>query len=302
MKRELLTHYGERLLDALASYAPRVVICLLGLFIGWRLVGRVAGLLQRAGSSWDPTLLPFLQTVASWLLRGALLAGVASGLGLPLASLMAVVGTAGLAIGLALQGSLSNFAGGIMLLIFRPYKVGDLIEAQGNIGVVREIQIFTTTLVNADKKTIIIPNGPMFGGTIINYNVEGIRRIDVTIGISYGSDLDEARRVLMEMMATHPLVLEEPAPSVEVLDLADSSVNLAVRPFAKSSDYWRVYFDTQELGKKALDRASIEIPFPQRDVRVRYPEPRGSRERRQGELPVARPLGAPPAPGGPEPT
>ena len=273
MSPEQLSTYGDQIVSALVALAPRVVGSLLVLVIGWRLIGNVGPLLRRAGKKWDPTLLPFLQTVLVWLLRGALLVAVASALGMPVASLMALLGTAGLAIGLALQGSLSNFAGGIMLLIFRPYKVGDLIEAQGNIGIVREIQIFTTTMVNADKKTIIIPNGPMFAGTIINYNVEGIRRIDVSVGIAYSADIDKARQVLMDMMTSHPAVIAEPAPSVEVINLADSAVVLAVRPFAKSSDYWRVFFDTWEFSKKELDRAGITIPFPQRDVHFHNAKP-----------------------------
>jgi len=167
-----------------------------------------------------------------------------------------------------LQGSLANFAGGVLILMFRPFKVGDVIEAQGEIGSVKEIQIFTTTLTNGQNRRIIIPNGALSNGNIRNYTSETHVRVDTVVGVSYSADLDKTKAVLFEMVKQIPGVLTEPAPVVAVNELADSSVNLVVRPFAKPADYWDVHFATMEGAKKALDAAGIAIPFPQRDVHL----------------------------------
>jgi len=193
---------------------------------------------------------------------------IASMVGIATTSFIAVIGAAGLAIGLALQGTLANFAGGAMILIFKPYKVGELIQAQGHLGVVKEIQIFVTTMLSPESKTIIIPNGAMSNGDVVNFTREGRIRVDLTIGISYDSDIKLARQKLMEVMGSNELVLKDPAPMVAVADLADSSVNLAVRPWCDPAVYWDVYFGTLEAGKAAIEKAGITIPFPQRDVHL----------------------------------
>lgn len=216
----------------------------------------------------DPTLIPFVSSVVGWILKAVVFISAASMIGIKTTSFIAILGAAGLAVGLALQGSLSNFAGGVLILIFRPYKVGDVIEAQGEIGSVREIQIFTTTLVNGQNRKIIIPNGPLANGNIKNYTSEENVRVDTVVRIAYDADIDEAKRVLREMCLNIPAVLKDPAPVIEVVELADSSVNLVVRPFTPPATYWDVHFAVMEGAKKALDAAGIGIPFPQRDVHL----------------------------------
>lgn len=189
-------------------------------------------------------------------------------LGVATTSFVAVLGAAGLAVGLALQGSLSNFAGGVLVMIFKPYRVGDLIEAQGLLGVVKEVQIFNTILVSPQNKQIIIPNGLASNGTVTNYSAEGILRVDLTVGISYDSNIKVAKDILLEVMAKNEMVLSDPAPFVGVSEMADSSVNLAVRPHCKVEHYWDVYFGINEAMKNALDEHQITIPFPQRDVHM----------------------------------
>ena len=214
------------------------------------------------------SLIGFISSLTNIGLKALLLISVAGMIGIQTTSFIAVLGAAGLAIGLALQGTLANFAGGVMVLIFKPYKVGDLIQAQGHLGVVKEIHIFVTTLLSPEKKTIIIPNGAISNGDITNFTTEGEIRVDMTFGISYESNIKKAKEVLLKVMESHPKVLKDPAPFVGVSELADSSVNLAVRPHAKPEDYWTVYFDVYENGKIALDEAGITIPFPQMDVHL----------------------------------
>ena len=164
---------------------------------------------------------------------------------------------------MALQGSLGNFAGGVLILLFKPFKVGDLIEGQGHIGHVKSISIFVTKLLTPDNKIAIIPNGPLSNGDVLNYSEEGKLRVDLVCGISYDANIKQAKEVAMKVMQEDPKVLKDPAPSVNVLELADSSVNLAIRPYATPADYWDVYFGIQEKVKVALDEAGVEIPFPQ---------------------------------------
>jgi small conductance mechanosensitive channel len=188
--------------------------------------------------------------------------------GIQTTSFVAVIGAAGLAVGLALQGSLSNFAGGVLILIFRPFRVGDVIQAQGEIGAVKEIQIFVTVLTNGQNRRVIIPNGPLANGNIINLTAEPYVRVDTTVGISYDADMKKARELLMDMAKNVPGVLAEPPPTVAVTELGDSSVNLVVRPYCAPADYWNVHFALVEATKNTLDSAGIAIPFPQRDVHL----------------------------------
>jgi small conductance mechanosensitive channel len=188
--------------------------------------------------------------------------------GVETTSFIAVLGAAGLAVGLAFQGALGNFAGGVLILVFKPYQIGDLIESQGQLGVVKEIQIFTTILLNPQYKTIILPNGAVANGDITNYTTEGKIRIDLTVGIAYESDITKAKGILMDVMKADENVIADPAPFVGVSELADSSVNLAVRPWCHPDHYWDVYFDTLENCKNALDKGGVTIPFPQVDVHL----------------------------------
>ena len=215
-----------------------------------------------AKQNYDESLSKFLLNLISWALKIFLIITVISTLGIETTSLAAVIAAAGLAVGLALQGSLSNFAGGVLLLIFKPYKIGDLIEAQGAVGVVKEIEIFTTKLITPDNKLTIVPNGAMANGNIVNFTAEGKIRVDTVIGVGYDEDIKKAKEVLLNVLTSNPKVLQDPAPSVNVSNLGDSSVDFAVRPFCKPEHYWDVYFATLEDCKVALDKAGIEIPYP----------------------------------------
>jgi len=189
--------------------------------------------------------------------------------GVQMTSFIALLGAIGLAVGMALSGTLQNFAGGVMILVFKPFKIGDLVQTQGHLGTIKEIQIFVTILLTPDNKTVIIPNGPISNSDITNYTMQGKIRVDLVMGISYNSNIKDARKVLMKAMVDHPLVLKDPAPFVGVVELGDSSINLAVRPYTEPQNYWGVYFDIYEAGKEGLDAANIEIPFPQMDLHMK---------------------------------
>ncbi|WP_405397412.1 mechanosensitive ion channel family protein [Maribacter sp. Asnod2-G09] len=246
------------------EYGPKVLMAILIYIIGSWVIKKLIGVTRKGMTKqdYDESLQKFLLSLVKWALTIFLIITVISTLGVETTSFAAVIAAAGLAIGLALQGSLSNFAGGVLLIIFKPYKIGDLIEAQGVLGNVKEIEIFTTKLVTPENKLAIVPNGAMANGNIVNYTAEGKIRVDTTVGVDYGSDLQKTKDVLLAMLKANPQVLQDPAPSVNVSELADSSVNLAVRPFCKPEDYWDVYFATIEGTKKALDTAGIEIPYP----------------------------------------
>jgi small conductance mechanosensitive channel len=188
--------------------------------------------------------------------------------GIQTTSLIAIIGAAGLAIGLALQGSLANFAAGVLIIIFHPFKVGDVIEGAGVLGSVKELGIFTTVLKTPDNKTIFIPNGSLAGGNITNYTLEDTRRVEMTVGVGYGEDIRKVKEVLTDIITSDERVLKDPEPVVALLELADSSVNFVVRPWTKTEDYWGVYFDTMAAVKLRLDEEGIEIPFPQTDVHL----------------------------------
>jgi small conductance mechanosensitive channel len=270
MNTKQLEQYTQRAIELTMEYAPKLVLALVVLVIGlWiinRMIDILGNLLDRRHI--DKSLQPFLKSLLGIGLKVMLLISVASMIGIETTSFVAVIGAAGLAVGLALQGTLANFAGGVLILIFKPFKVGDLIEAQGHLGTVEEIQIFVTIISTPESKTVIIPNGAISNGNITNYTTKGIIRVDLVMGISYESNIKQAREVLVKVMQEHPKVLKDPAPFVGVVELGDSSVNLAVRPHCHPSDYWEVYFDIYEAGKEALDAANITIPFPQLDVHM----------------------------------
>ena len=213
-------------------------------------------------TKYDITLLRFFHNILAWALKIVLILLVVSTLGIDITAFAAIIAAAGLAVGLALQGSLSNFAGGVLIMVFKPYKIGDLVEAQGVIGEVSEIDIFNTRLVSPDNKKIIVPNGAMANGNIINYTTEGKIRVDMEVGVSYDSDIKKVKEVLLKVLTDNSKVLKSPVPIVGVSQLADSSLQFVVRPYCKPADYWDVYFSTYENVKIALNQAEIEIPFP----------------------------------------
>ncbi|MGQ8337122.1 mechanosensitive ion channel family protein [Sunxiuqinia sp. A32] len=260
----------DKAYELILVYGPKVVLAILVLIIGLWIINRFTRVLRKMmqGRNVTVSLIGFVTSLANIGFKTLLLISVAGMIGIQTTSFIAILGAAGLAIGLALQGTLANFAGGVMILAFKPYKVGDVIQAQGHLGVVKEIHIFVTVLLSPESKTIIIPNGAISNGDITNFTTEGKIRVDLTFGISYDSSIKEAKNVLMKVLKDHPKVLEEPAPFIGVSGLGDSSVNLAVRPYAVPTDYWAVYFDIYENGKIALDEAGITIPFPQVDVHM----------------------------------
>ena len=217
----------------------------------------------------EDSLLHFVKGLIGALLKTLVIITFLGMVGVEVTSFVAILGAVGLAVGMALSGTLQNFAGGVIILLFKPFKVGDLIEGHGHLGRVKEIRIFVTVLLTPENKTVIIPNGPLSNNDIVNYNTEGKRRIDLIIGISYNASIKKAKEVLLDVMNSHPKVLQDPKPFVGVYELGDNSVNLAVRPYSLPKDYWEVYFAINEAGKEALDKANIEIPFPQMDLHVK---------------------------------
>jgi small conductance mechanosensitive channel len=256
---ELLTVYGLRVIAA-------IVIFVLG---RWVALG-VAKIIKRVliKSKVDETLVSFVRNLCYVALLAFVVIAALNQLGIQTASLIAVLGAAGLAIGLALQGSLGNFAAGVLMVIFKPFKVGDYIEGAGTAGIVEHIEIFTTQLKTPDNKTVIVPNAKLTGDNITNFTVKGTRRVDFVFGIGYGDDIDKARGIIKEIIDQDERVMKEPEPTIVVSELADSSVNLTVRAWTSANDYWSFYFDTIEKVKKQFDAQEVSIPFPQRDVHL----------------------------------
>ena len=258
----------EILGDLLFTYGMKLLAALAIVLIGRWIAKIIAALLRRilTKRQVDTTLVNFSsQMVYAALLAFVLIAAIGQ-LGVQTASFVAVVGAAGLAVGLALQGSLANFAAGVLLILFRPFKAGDYIEGGGMAGTVEKIGIFVTELKTPDNRQVIIPNARISSDNIVNYSTEPQRRVDMVFGVSYEDKLDEVRRVIAATLAADKRILKNPEPMIVVQELADNSVNFAVRPWVKNADYWGVYFDTHEALKKAFDDAGITIPFPQRVV------------------------------------
>ncbi len=254
----------------LQDFAIKFVVALAILFIGKFVAKLVSKGIQKllAHKGVDNTVISFVGSLAYGLLVLVAFIAAISHLGFNTSSLVAIVGAAGLAIGLALQGSLSNFASGILLISFKPFKSGDFVEVAGNAGIVEEVHIFSTQLRTGDNKTVIIPNGSITSGTITNYSRKPTRRIDLVIGVSYDADLVKTKEILSRVVNEHELVLKDQAVTIGVSALADSSVNLVVRPWVKTENYWPVHFDLLETIKVELDKAGIEIPYPQLSVHV----------------------------------
>lgn len=243
-----------------------LVIYIIGKFVVGVLVNVFGKVLAR--SKYDDMLIDFVKAIVNATLMLFVIVASLDKLGVNTTSMVAIFGAAGLAIGLSLQGSLQNFAAGVMLLVFRPFKADDFINAGGEMGTVNSISIFTTMLTTPDNKQIIVPNGKIYGGNITNFSANETRRVDMVVGISYDSDLRKAKEILNEMVAADERILKDPAPNVAVSELADSSVNFVVRPWVKSADFWDVKFDFTEAIKLRFDSEGIGIPFPQMDVHV----------------------------------
>ncbi|RDE22838.1 mechanosensitive ion channel family protein [Motiliproteus coralliicola] len=271
---ENMEKYSDLIVEYGALYGSQLILAILTLLIGLWIIGAIVRGFDKAlkAAKVEETLAIFLEKLAGTILKVLLLISVAGMVGIETTSFIAIFGAAGLAIGLALQGSLANFAGGVLILLFKPYKVGDFIEAQGQTGIVKEIQIFNTILHTGDRKTIIIPNGPISNGTITNYSLSPIRRVDMVFGIGYDDDLKQAKSILEQLVAEDDRILKDHDNQVLLSELADSSVNFTVRMFVNSADYWGVFFDMNEKVKLTFDAQGISIPYPQQDVHLQLPE------------------------------
>ena len=255
----VVAEYGLQVIGALATI-------IIGIWIA-KMLAKYTGKLLRKRDV-DETLTKFLVSLVRIGLITFVIISAASQVGIQTASFVAVIGAAGLAIGFALQGSLSNLAAGVMLIIFKPVKVGDYIEGGGATGSVESVGIFVTTLVTVDNKVVYIPNSTLTGGNITNFTAKDKRRVDMVFGISYNDDIDKARNAINEVINANPKILQEPKADILVSELGDSSVNFNVRPWVNTADYWNVYFDVHERIKKKFDEQNISIPFPQRDVHM----------------------------------
>jgi small conductance mechanosensitive channel len=256
-----LTDYANTFITVLVDYSPKIISAFVILFVGLyaiRLINRFIRKLM-IKRDLDPTLTKFLADILLWVLRILLFVTFISKLGIETSSFVAILGAMGLAVGLSLQGSLSNFAGGMLIILFKPFKVNDTIEAQGVTGTVSEIQIFVTKLITANNQTIFVPNGSLSNGNIINYSLQKIRRADLTIAISYDTDIKKVKEIITAILKNNPKVLQTPAAEVSVKNLTDNAIQLAVRPWANNEDYGNVFSETLESCKQAFDTAGIVI-------------------------------------------
>ncbi|MRX66825.1 MULTISPECIES: mechanosensitive ion channel family protein [Flavobacterium] len=261
MSPEQLASYTTRLVNLLVDYSPKLFSAFLILFVGLYAIRLINRLIRKimVKRNLDPTLTKFLADILLWALRILLFVTFISKIGIDTSSFVAILGAMGLAVGLSLQGSLSNFAGGMLIIVFKPFKVGDTIEAQGVIATVLEIQIFVTKMLTGNNQTVFVPNGALSNGTIINYSMQGERRADLTFSIAYDSDIKKAKDILLDVLNKNPKVLKTPAPEVFVKNLSASSVDFAVRPWAKNTNYSAVFSETLENCKTALDQAGISV-------------------------------------------
>ena len=258
--QELFTVFGLKIIAA-------ILIFIIGRWVA-KLVRSILEKILTKSSKVDNTLVAFVGNLTYVILLIFVIVAALGQVGVQTASLVALLGAAGLAVGLALQGSLANFAAGILLIIFRPFKVDDLIEAAGVTGIVEKIEIFTTHLKTLDNKAIIVPNSKLTGDNITNFTKKDIRRVDLIAGVSYEDDIDKVKAAINDVLSSEELVLKDPAPTVAVFEMADSSVNFVVRPWTRTENYWDTYFNVTENIKKEFDSRGITIPFPQRDVHL----------------------------------
>jgi small conductance mechanosensitive channel len=263
------------LVPVITQWAINIILAIAIYIVGKWLARRITNFCKKllVKAELDLTLVNFLSNVVFAVLLVAVILAALDTVGIPVTSLMAIVGAAGLAVGLALKDSLGNFAAGVMLVLFRPFKAGDFVEVAGVAGSVQAIRIFSTVLTTPDNKEIVIPNSQISAGTITNYSANDTRRVDLVFGVSYDDDLKVAREVLTRIVSEHPLILDEPATKIFVLNLGESSVDFAVRPWVKSDDYWTVYGDLLEQGKVELEAAGCSIPYPQRDMHMHVTNP-----------------------------
>jgi len=266
-----LTDYATTFVKVLIDYSPKLISAFLILFAGLytiRLINRFIRSMM-VKRDLDPTLTKFLSDILLWVLRVLLFVTFISNLGIETSSFVAILGAMGLAVGLSLQGSLSNFAGGMLIILFKPFKVGHTIEAQGVVGTVSEIQIFVTKLINANNQTIFVPNGSLSNGTIINYSLQGFRRADLTIAISYDTDIKKAKNIITDVLNSNPKILKTPVAEVSVKNLTDNAIQLAVRPWANNEDFAAVFSETLESCKLAFDAAGIVVqPYVRESSKV----------------------------------
>lgn len=267
---ESIEQYAQLVADVALAFGAKFLFAVIVYFIGNFVVKKVLSVVELAltKKKVEVTLHSFLLSILGTLLKAVQIIIFASMIGIETASFIAILGAAGLAIGLALQGSLANFAGGVLILLFRPFKTGDVIKAQGYVGSVAEIQIFNTILHTPDNQRIIVPNGLLSNGCVTNVNVNGTRRVDMIFGIGYDDDISQAKALILSLLEADERVLKEKPIDIWVGEHGDSSVNLFVRPWSSADDYWGIYFDTMEKVKVEFDKAGISIPFPQRDVHL----------------------------------
>ncbi|WP_462247508.1 mechanosensitive ion channel family protein [Ekhidna sp.] len=267
---EEITDYADKALQLVWIYGPKVVVALITLIIGLWIIGIMTRGIGKAMDkrNVDPSLAPFLKSLIGTIFKVMLFVSVIGMVGVEATSFVAILGAAGLAVGLALQGTLQNFAGGVIILLLKPFKVGDVIDAAGYIGSVHSIQIFNTFLKTPDNKTIIIPNGTLANSSMTNYSSEPRRRVDWTFGVGYGDDTQKTRDTLMELINADERILKDPEPFIAVSELADSSVNFVVRVWVEGADYWGVFFEMNEKVYNKFNEVGLNIPYPQMDVHV----------------------------------
>lgn len=268
---EKMENLSEQLYSIIMVYGPKLIGAIVTLLIGMWVISVLRKALRSRfeKQNVDPSLRGFLNSTIGIGLKLMLWIAVIGMMGVEMTSFIAILGAAGLAVGMALSGTLQNFAGGVMILIFKPFKVGDFIDAQGHAGIVNEIQIFNTILKTPDNKTIIIPNGGLSTGSMTNFSAELKRRVDFTFGIAYGDDVDKAKEVLLKLIKADDRIINDPAePFIAVSELADSSVNLVVRVWAEAANYWGIYFGLTEQVYKTFAKEGLNIPFPQMDVHI----------------------------------
>ena len=265
-----MENWQEAIQGEVMNYGPDVLGFIAILVIGWMAAKFVTSMVRKGlgKADVDPTLIGFVSNLLYMGLMALVAISALGQLGVNTTSFAAIIGAAGLAIGFALQGSLGNFAAGVMLIIFRPFKAGDFVEAGGVAGVVEEVQVFATIICTVDNKAITVPNGSITGGSIVNYSTKPTRRVDMVFGIGYDDDIKQAKQILEDVVSADPRVLKDPPPTIAVSELADSSVNFVVRPWVNSADYWPVLFDITENVKLEFDKHGVSIPFPQTDVHV----------------------------------
>lgn len=259
-----LSSYTKEFIKILLDYSPKLISAFIILFVGIYVIKFINRLVKKVmiTRDLDPTLSKFLADILNWILKVLLFVTFISKLGIETSSFVAILGAAGLAVGLSLQGSLSNFAGGMLIILFKPFKVGDTIEAQGVIGTVKEIQIFITKLITANNQTIFVPNGALSNGVITNFSVEGIRRADLVFSLSFETNIKTAKDIIMQVLNTHPKILKNPEATVIVKDMTDSAIHLSIRPWSKNEDFVEVTSDVLENVKEEFEKAGIVVqPF-----------------------------------------